>query len=440
MISRNFLPVLISITLCTGCRSQAPSPYSLEDGAYSGTNNMSSGTVTMTYKPYYGTQVTPIFVNTSEPSPYGDMTIKVTGTNKGTYSFVQEKSMTGSWTYDPAKDELSFTGKLKDALQAYKVTKDYYSLTFHFKHGPNAKDYKQFIYTRKTKTPKPPRPKPNGALTGTMTIMQGDKTTVLLDVATGQIGKSFSGGMASTNASLNTVTLSYSGDAYHSNITFYDRDGKATTWTSDKVVSFKWPIDTYKLAALNHDQTWLALIGTIYTGATYPQFPFDYKLGIINAKTGAAMGVLKVEQQRYIKPAFFKDGRLLYAPVEGGMAISSQQYNSQQKIYNNVVGCMALSPDEKTIVFNEGAMFYIMNVDGSNKKQVICNGEPLSVQNANAVSDISFSSNGKYAAFTYGFGPSYYLIAFPLDGGPSVFIKDPYGEDIVQNNPVMSWN
>lgn len=440
MNSCRLLVLFICFAVCMGCQSQTPSPYAPEEGAYTGENNMSAGTVTLTHRPFYGTQITPVFVNTSEPSPYGDMVIKVTGANKGTYSFIKDNSMSGSWSYDAAKDQLSFKGKLKDALQAYKVTKDYYSLTFHIKTGPNAKDYKQFIYTKKTATPKPAKAKPNGDLKGTMTIMQGQNTTLLFDVATGQTGQSFSGFMSSTNSAMNTVTLSATGDAYHFQVAFFDAQGKSVTWSAEKIVSFKWPFDTYKLAALDHQQNRLALIGTTYTGASYPKFPFDYKLGIIDTKNGAALGTLKVEHQRYIKPAFFKDGRLLYSPSDGGIAIANAQYTGHQKIYNNVVGCMALSPDEKTIVLNEGAMFYTMNVDGSNKQKVICNGEALSVDNANAVSDITFSPDGKHAAFTYGHGPSFYIIVFPLNGGPSTLIKDPYGEDIVQSNPVVSWN
>jgi hypothetical protein len=440
MTCRQLIIICFSIIIHMGCNSQPASPYSLEEGAYSGSNNMSSGTVTLTYKPIFGTQVTPVFVNTSEPSPYGDMIIKVTGANKGTYSFINEKSFSGDWNYNPAKDQLLFTGKLKDALQAYKVTKDYYSLTFHIRFGPNTKDYKQFIYTKKTNQPKPARPKPNGDLIGTITIMQGKSTTVLLDVATGKTGKSFSGGMASTNSSMNTVTLSPTGDAYHMQVAFYDKQGKAVTWTSQNVVSYKWPIDTYQLAVLDQLQTRIALIGSMYTGASYPSFPFDYKIAVIDTKNGAPLGTLKVEQQRYIKPAFFKDGRLLYSPADGGIAISNQQYNNHQKIYNNVIGGIALSPDEKTIVFNEGTMFYSMHIDGSNKQQIICNGEALSVNDAKAVSDMSFSPDGKYVGITYGYGPSYYIIVFPLNGGQSTFIKDAYGEDLVQNNPVMSWN
>lgn len=437
-----FSLTLFTVAVLIGCRteSQTQSPYSLEEGAYSGVNNMSSGTVTLTYNQFYGTQVTPIFVNSSEPSPYGDMVIKTSGTNKGSYSFVQDKSLSGNWTYDASKDALSFTGKLKDALRAYKVTKDYYSLTFHFKIGPNEKDYKQFVYSKKTSAPKPPRANPNGSLKGTMTIMQGDKTALLFDVATGKTSKSFSGGMASTNPMKHTVTLLPTGDAYHSQVSFYDAEGKATTWTPQKVISFRWPIDTYKLAMLDQTNSRVALIGTVYTGASYPAYPFDYKLAVIDTKSGASLGVLKVELQRYIKPAFLKDGRMLYSPAEGGMAISNSQYSGQQRIYNNVVGCMALSPDEKSIVFNEGTLFYTMNSDGSNKKPVICDGEPLSVHKADAVSDISYSPDGKHAAFTYGHGPSYYLIVFPLDGGPSTMIRDSYGEDVVQNNAVMSWN
>jgi hypothetical protein len=432
---------LLLLTLCSGCRSQSPSPYSLEDGAYEGANNMSSGTVTMTYKPLFGTQVTPIFVNTSEPSPYGDMVIKTSGANKGTYAFINDKSMSGNWSYDATNDQLTFTGQLKDALQAYKVTKDYYSLTFHIKTGPNTRDYKQFVYTKTTKTPKPPRPNPNGALKGTITFMEGNNKSVLFDVATGKTGKIFPGGMSSTNPSMHTVALTNTGDNYHMQVDIFNSYGKTvSSWNSKKIIAAKWPIDSYKLALLNATQTRLALIGTIYTGASYPQFPFDYKIAVIDVSSASPMGTFKVEQQRFIKPAFFKDGRLLFPPAEGGIAVSNQQYTAQARLYKNVIGAIALSPDEKIIAFNEGKKFYTMNADGSNVKQVICNGEPLTVNDEKAVSDMTFSPDGKNIALTYGYGPSYYIIVFPLDGTASSLIKDSYGEEVIQNNPVISWN
>ena len=85
------------------------------------------------YNPITGFGIQPGTSVTPGANLMGDMTITAGGNNTGGYSFSKLKDWKGNWQYDPAKDKLSFTGSLKDALRYYHAGKGYYQVTLNMK-------------------------------------------------------------------------------------------------------------------------------------------------------------------------------------------------------------------------------------------------------------------------------------------------------------------
>lgn len=147
-----------------------------------------------------------------------------------------------------------------------------------------------------------------------------------------------------------------------------------------------------------------------------------------------------VEYNKFVKPSFLADGRLVYCPENGGIAITNADYSSSKTIYSNPLNAFAVSPDGQTIAFSEGIDFYTMRIDGSGKRKVECDGEPLQVNKAENVIDMGWSPDGKYFAFTFKDGGNYDIVIVPLDGGSYRYLKDADGEILKKSGQLMNWH
>lgn len=130
----------------------------------------------------------------------------------------------------------------------------------------------------------------------------------------------------------------------------------------------------------------------------------------------------------------------MFSPKEGGIAVSSSDYKNYKPVYINKLNAIAISPDNKQVAFSEGIYFYTMNIDGSNKKQIICTGEAAYVTKGEDVADMCWSPDGKFIALCLRVNSRYQIAVLPLDGTDFSIIKDDDGDTLLQENVLMSWH
>lgn len=424
----------------TSCNAQSSSPFAPEAGTYSGSSTGVTASYQYGYNAITGFGMQPSSQINVMPSPLGEMVISHTGANKGNYSFPKSKGWNGTWTFDPATNRLAFTGQLKDKLAQYKASKGFYSISL--KLGTNAGDKEGVLYTYSKKATKPfPKPEaPNGPVTGQFTVMP-DGSSIAYYNANGKTEHSFHGQIPSTNRNHRTLTVGYTNDPHYYQLSIADPGGSSTVFTPEKIRSWNLKFHDYKLGAFAEDNNTIALLGKThdnYANLTYT--PGEFVIAVIDTKTGTARAYLPTMENLWIKPSFLPGGGLVYSPREGGIAITNAGYKNMKIIYPNPVNALALSPDGKQVAFSEGLFFYTMNIDGSNKKQIICGNEPLQVTKGEEVTDMCWSPDGKYVAFGYGPSMAYNIVIVPLDGKDYRFLNDPDGEPMTQKNPVVSWH
>jgi hypothetical protein len=81
-----------------------------------------------------------------------------------------------------------------------------------------------------------------------------------------------------------------------------------------------------------------------------------------------------------------------------------------------------------------------MNTDGSNKKQIVCDGEPLTADDAGNVITLAWAPDEKHIAVSYKMGGKYGILIVPLDGSSYRFVKDEYGEIYQHAGQMISWH
>jgi hypothetical protein len=353
---RLYLLLSFLITL-TSCQSQPSSPYAPESGTYTGGTLNVTGTMNYSYNPVTGfgmqsgTSVTP-GVNVS-----GEMAITNTGANKGTYSFSKLKDWKGNWAYDPEKDKIHFTGPAKDALRYYHAEKGAYQFTFVIKTSANDKDGIAYSYAKKASKPFPKLAKPNGDLKGMFTVKPDLNTVAFLDVATASIQKNFPGHIALTNNNHYTIGVGFTDNTKYYQISITDPSGNTKQYSSSQIMSYNWKFLNYKYALPSNDQHVMALLGQTpdsYLNLTYT--PGYLAIGVFDM-SGHSLGIFPGQDNTFIIPSFLPDGRLLYCPKGGGMAITDGSYKKSQRIYTTPVNALAVAPDGKTIAFSEGLHF-----------------------------------------------------------------------------------
>lgn len=431
--------ISICILLFFSCRgqSQPSSAYAPEPGNYSGYIFSLQASMSYGYNAITGFGVQPSTTTNLVPSVLGDMVISSKGNNAGTYSFARA-NMKGDWKYDEKTNQLTCTGPLKDALTYYHAGKGAYTMevTFPTSEGKSI----SYTYSKKASKPFPKMTNPNAGLTGSITIKPDFKSIAILDAATATIKSSFNTGLAATNPAHHTIGIIFTDDPHNYEISIFDAQGKPKVISPSDVQSYKWAFTDYKFAVLNHDQTQMALLGSVPDryGANFSYTPGYYAVGVFDMQ-GKQLGTLPMDRT-FIKPSFLSDGRLVYSPDKGGIAISHSNYSNSQTIYPNRVNCFAVSPDGKRVAAASGLHFYTMNIDGSDVKQIICGGKPLEADKAENVHDMAWSPDGKYLAVSLKSIGSDIIVIVPLDGRPYFFLRDEYGEPYQHDGPAISWH
>jgi hypothetical protein len=120
--------------------------------------------------------------------------------------------------------------------------------------------------------------------------------------------------------------------------------------------------------------------------------------------------------------------------------MSGGNYANSKIIYENPVHCFVVSPNGKTIAVSEGIHLYTINIDGTGKKQIICDGKPVAVDKSDNMSDMCWSPEGKYIGMAFKKSLNYIIVVIPLDGSNHRFVKDEYGEIFENANPAISWH
>lgn len=440
-MKRNAVWMLLLTMLYSACKAQPSSPFAPEAGAYKG----SSTTVGTSYQYGYngvtgfGIQTTPQIQNTQ--SPMGDLIITATGSNKGTYSFTKMSNLSGSWQYNPEKEQLVFTGFLKDALRYYKAGKGFFTISLQVKPGAANKETLYYTYSKKASKPFPPLAKPNGSLTGNLVIKPDFKTVAVLDIQTGKITRSFNGTGIACGSTAGTITsVGFTTDPHYYEIKIVTAGNNSNSLTPEYLKGLNWTFHEYKFAVLNHTGTKMALPGKTFDSyANLNYQPGYYAIAVTDVSSGKILGLLPLKNSAFIRPHFLADNRLVYSPDTDGIAITSSNYSQHSTIYKNPVNALAVSPNGKSIAFSEGIYFYTINADGSNKKQLTSNGEPVTVDKGENVADMCWSPDGNYIALCVLSGSNYKIAAVPLDGSSYRIIRDAEGEDVGQINPVISW-
>jgi hypothetical protein len=438
ILQYSFLWFALSVA---SCQAQTSSPFAPESGAYGGVVNSSETVGEYSYDAITGYGVRPSLKMRMSPSALGDLILDTKGGDKGTYKLVAV-NWTGSWQFNPVSKELSFTGPLNEANVGYLASKGYYNIwiTLTEKKTNSAVTYN---YYKQASKPFPKIINPNGKLNGKLTIKKDDKTYSMFDIATGKTIQTFKGTQASTNRNKFTLEASYEDviNVYdsHNRLTVYDASGHAETYSPK---NWKWDIANYNSGILADDNTTIALMGKMYTqrGAGWGIYP-PSKPGVIigNLNTGKMMTFLEAHKDYFIKPAFLQDGRLVYSPKEEGIAITDKDYKNSKTIYPNKISALAVSPDNRQIAFSEDLYLYTVNLDGTNKKQVMCNGEAFKFTKADKVGDIAWSPDGKYLIISYG-NYIYNVVLVPLNGSKWSLIQDEDGEAVRHYNWMISWH
>jgi WD40-like Beta Propeller Repeat len=430
----------VLILMQVSCNAQSSSPFAPEAGIYKGGTTTVSANYQYGYNGIRGFGMQPSSHFNYMPSPMGDLSISSTGTNKGNYYFTKMKNLSGAWQYNPSTEQLIFTGFLKEsATTAYYPRKGMYTLDIDVKTTDKGNAHYQ--YYKKASKPFPKITNPNGSITGSFTLMPDFKTVTFFDAAKASLGQSFNGKMAATNKLHQTITVGFTDDPHNYQITIWGASGILKKWEPDNISSLNWKFIDYKMGVLSNDGKRMALLGkTVDSYADLTYTPGYYAIGIFDVQTGAKLGLLPIQYNKFIKPCFLSDGRIVYVAKDGGIAISSADYRSSTVIYSNPVNAITVSPDGKMIAFSEGIYFYTMNIDGSDKKQIICNGKPAYVNKAENVSDMCWSPDGKYAGLCTSNGSKFIIVAIPLDGSDYKIIKDENGDEIAQANPLLSWH
>lgn len=423
------------------CKSQPSSPFAPEAGEYKGGTLSVAATYSYGYNAItgFGVQSTP---NAQYmPSPMGDLIISNSSGNKGKYHFSKMQNLAGEWQYDVNNNRLNFTGILKDALTYYKASKGLYSMGFNIHANKDDKQGVHYEYSKKASKAFPKMEKPNGNLQGFITIMPDGHTVNIFDVKKGKTTVSFNGKMPITNLAHQTITVGYVNDPHFYEIGITSSSGNTATITAERSKSFGWNFLDYKFGILNNNGSKMGLLGKTkddYSNLTYT--PGYACIGVVDINTGKQLGALPMADGAYIRPFFFNDDRILFSPKEGGIAVSANNYNDYKTIYSNKINALALSPDNKQIAFSEGIYFYTMNVDGSNKKQINCGGEPVTVIEGDDVSDMCWSPDGNYIALCVRANSHLQIAVLPTDGSDFTFIKDEDGDVLRQENILMSWH
>ena len=260
------------------------------------------------------------------------------------------------------------------------------------------------------------------------TVKPDLNTVAFFDASTARIQKSFSGKTAATNNNHYTIAIGFTDNTKYYQVSVVDPNGKMKQYNSADIISYNWNFLSYQFGILNHDQTKMALLGKTpdsYLNLTYT--PGEYAVGIFD-RSGHTLGIFPVEYNKYVIPSFLPDGRLVYCPKNGGITITDVNYKNSRNIFDNPINAFAVSPDGHTIAFSEGLHFYTMNMDGSNKKQVVCDGENLEADNADNVITMAWAPDGKQFAVSYKTRSKYAILIVPLNGSSYRFVKDEDGE------------
>ncbi len=435
--------ILMASALQFSCKAQpSGSPYAPEAGTYKGGSTGVTTGYQYSYNVITGYSMQPSAQIQYMQSPMGDMVITSTGANKGNYSFAKMKNLAGTWKYDPEKDQLIFTGVLKESLNYYIARKGVYSMGFTIKANAGDKQGVSYGYSKKASKEFPKLTLPNGNLTGSLTIKQDFKTISVFDVQTGKIKSSFTGsGTATANKALTIASVGFTTDPHYYQIKIIKKDGGIKNLEPDYLRSLNWQFHEYKFGVLSSDETKIALTGKTFDSyANLDYKPGYFAIGIFDLNKGNKLGLLPVKYNAYIKSFFLPDNRLVYSPDRGGIAVSNNDYNSNTIIYKNNINAFALSRDGKTIAFSEGVFFYTIDIDGNNKQQIVCNGEPASVDKAENVTDMCWSPDGKYIGLSFKSIGKFKIVVMPVDGSNYRIIRDADGEDVAQSNPAISWH
>lgn len=439
MRNKTLFPLLCLVCFLTNCGAQPSSPFAPEAGTYTGANYGVSVGYQYGYNAITGFGVQPNTQASVALSPLGEMIITNNGANKGGYRFSNAADWNGSWQYDPQKATLTFTGKLAGKLASYRAAKGSYTLNLMLGGKASDKDAPVYSYSKKASKPFPKSAAPNGNVQGTFTLMPDMQTVVYYDAA-GKTVQSFNGKMAATNRNRYTLTVGYTDDPHYYRISIVQPDGKATVFAPEKIKSWQLPFADYQFGVLSEDNGTVALLGKMpdsYRDLTYT--PGDYVVAVIDTRNGAAKAFLPMPGNSWIKPDFIRGGGIAYSPKEGGIAVTDASFKNKRMIYRNAVNAFAVSADGKRLVFSEGLYFYTMSIDGSNKKQIMSDGEPLQVTKGEQVTDMCWSPDGTQFAFGYGPSNAYNIVLMPLNGGPYRYLNDDEGEPITQKNPLVSW-
>jgi hypothetical protein len=428
---------LIGIFFFLSCSSQPSSPYAPEPGSYSGYIYGVSATTTYGYNPITGFGVQPSTTTNLTPSVLGDMTISSKGNNSGTYSFAKA-DMKGEWKYDEKSNNLQCTGPLKDALTYYRASKGFYTMGVTFAAGDGKRV--SYTYSKKASKPFPKLTEPNNGLTGSITIKPDYKSIAILDAASATVKTSFNANLASTNAAHYTIGVTYTDDPHNYEISIFDAQGKPRVISPADVRSYGWAFKDYKFAVLSNDQSRMALLGSVPDryGPDFSYTPGYYAIGIFDNK-GKQLGSLPMDRN-FNKPWFLADGRLVYSPDKGGVAVANTDYSNSKTIYSNRVNCLGVSPDGKRVAVSSGLHFFTMNIDGSDVKQIICGGKPLEADKAENVNDMAWSPDGKYLVVSLKSIGSNIIVIVPLDGKPYFFLRDEEGDPYKHEGPAISWH
>lgn len=286
------------------CTSQPSSPFAPEDGTYKGGTTSVTAGYSYGYNAITGFGMQPSPNIQYIPSSMGDLVISSSGGNRGKYSFSKMQNLAGTWQYDEAKNKLSFTGFLKDALTYYKASKGLYSMGFTVHTSKEDKDGVHYEYSKKASKTLPKMARPNGSLQGLMTIMPDKNTVVLFDVQKAKPTVSFNGKMASTNSNHQTITVGFVNDPHFYDIGITSKAGNTATITSDRLKKLGWNFLDYKLGILNNSATKMALLGKTkddFANLTYT--PGFACIGIVDINSGEQLGALPMTDT-YIRPFF----------------------------------------------------------------------------------------------------------------------------------------
>jgi hypothetical protein len=436
----HLLLLLLLSVYASSCSSQPSSPFAPESGIYTGGTLNVTANMNYTYNPVTGFGVQPGTSITPGVNVLGDLNITNGGNNAGSYSFSKLNNWKGNWQYDPIKEKLTLTGPLKDALRYYHAGKGSYDISFVIKAKPGDKEGVTYRYSKKASKPFPKPARPNGDLKGSFTVKPDLNTVAFFDAATARISKSFNGKTAITNNKHYTIAIGFTDNTKYYQISIVDPAGNAKMYDPQQIMSYNWNFFGYQFGVINNDQSKMALLGKTpdsYLNLTYK--PGYTAVGIFDF-SGRTLGILQTEDNNYIMPSFLGDGRLVYCPQKGGIAITNTGYSNSHTVYTKAVNAFAISADDKTIAFSEGIHFYTMNIDGSNKKQVVCDGEPLTADNGGNVINMAWAPDGKQFAVSYKLGSAYGILIVPLDGSNYRFVRDEDGEIYKHAGQIISWH